>query len=131
MTDHEPLPDFTKWWKPWQRALAEKHSLTCPPGWYGFACGEGWATLLDEAFGALRALGWNGEIHQIKEKFGTLRFYVAQDGDQRFRPIIEKAEAASTRTCEECGAPGTLCGLTSWWHTLCPGCDGKYHEGKR
>jgi hypothetical protein len=93
--------------EPWQKALAEKHSLTCPDGWYGFACGEGWKKLLDEAFTAMKALGWRGEIHQVKEKFGGLRLYCEQDGDERLFDIIRKAEDESYRIrtlCDECRA---------------------------
>lgn len=122
--------DFTGSWKPWQAELAEKHSLTCPPGWYGFACGEGWKALLDEAFTKLKAAGWDGEIHQIKEKFGTLRMYVSRDGAPEFRPIIQEAEEKSAKTCEQCGEPGKL-RAGGWWHTLCDACEEAYLAERR
>lgn len=119
------MQDFTGFWKPWQKELAEKHGLTCPPGWYGFACGAGWRDILDRAFTALRAVGWNGEIHQIKEKFGTLRMYVAGDGKDALNDIIHTAEQESASTCEECGKEGRL-RSGGWWHTYCDTCQEEY-----
>lgn len=42
---------------------------------------------------------------QVKEKFGTLRFYYS-GGDSYCDGIIEMAEAMTADTCEECGALG-------------------------
>lgn len=50
---------------------------------------------------------------QVKEKFGTLRFYV-YDGDDVIRNLISEAE----RTCEICGAPGVLI-RADWYATRC------------
>ena len=55
---------------------------------------------------------------QVKEKFGTLRFYV-DGGDEATRGMIQMAEAMTAVTCEECGAPGTT-GGRGWIRTLCP-----------
>jgi len=55
---------------------------------------------------------------QVKEKFGTLRFYV-NGGDDTTRGMIQMAEAMSACTCEDCGAPGTT-GGHGWIRTLCP-----------
>jgi len=121
--------DYRRCWKPWQEELAKKHGLTCPPGWYGFACREGWKDLLDRAFTKLRAAGWVGEIHQVKEKFGTLRLYVAQDGRPDFDAIIRDAEDESCHTCEDCGAPGETTRNLPWIQTLCRPClDKAYAE---
>ncbi len=46
---------------------------------------------------------------QIKEKFGTLRFYY-DGGDDYISGIVSFAEVMSGSICEECGAPGTLGG---------------------
>lgn len=54
---------------------------------------------------------------QVKEKFGTLRFYV-NGGNEKAYNYIEFAEALSGSTCEECGAPGTTRG-GGWIRTLC------------
>lgn len=42
---------------------------------------------------------------QIKEKFGTLRFYYS-GGDDYVDGVTQMAEAMTACTCEECGAPG-------------------------
>jgi hypothetical protein len=54
---------------------------------------------------------------QVKEKFGTLRFYI-NGGDEAILHYIEMAEAMSAHTCEECGQPGKL-RSGGWIRTLC------------
>jgi hypothetical protein len=44
-------------------------------------------------------------VSQIKEKFGTLRFYHT-GGDEYTDGLEAMAEAMTSRTCEECGCPG-------------------------
>lgn len=46
-------------------------------------------------------------VAQVKEKFGTLRFY-ADGGDHTSYCMISMAESMSSCTCEVCGAPGKL-----------------------
>ena len=54
---------------------------------------------------------------QVKEKFGTLRFYVDRATDAQYN-YIEFAEFMSARTCEICGDHGQV--YTIGWHqTLC------------
>jgi len=56
-------------------------------------------------------------VDQVKEKFGTLRFYYS-GGDDHVDGVVRMAEAISAVTCEECGAPGkTRHG--GWIRTLC------------
>tara|TARA_Y100000034_G_scaffold137014_1_gene218482 strand:- start:32596 stop:33000 length:405 start_codon:yes stop_codon:yes gene_type:complete len=57
---------------------------------------------------------------QVKEKFGTLRFYIT-GGDEYTDGMITMAEAMSEITCEECGMPGTL-RKSGWWRTRCDKC---------
>ena len=61
-------------------------------------------------------------IDQIKEKFGSLRFYVS-GASPEINNYIEFAEAMSSRTCEVCGAPGEK-RSGSWVKTLCD----KHHK---
>jgi len=58
---------------------------------------------------------------QVKEKFGSLRFY-ADNCDEHSRGAISMAESISARTCEKCGSPGKL-RAGGWLVTLCDGCD--------
>ena len=54
---------------------------------------------------------------QVKEKYGTLRFYY-NGGDDTIDGMVRMAEAMSAVTCETCGASGkTLYG--GWIRTLC------------
>ena len=59
------------------------------------------------------------KILQIKEKFGTLRFYVDRSG---MYDSIDKAEHQSEVTCENCGKEGSLKN-TGWIKCLCEECD--------
>jgi hypothetical protein len=54
---------------------------------------------------------------QVKEKFGTLRFYT-YGGDDYCHGVIDMAEYMSGRTCEECGTPGKRTS-GGWISTLC------------
>ena len=56
-------------------------------------------------------------LDQIKEKFGTLRFYY-QGGDDTIDGMVRMAESMSGVTCEECGNPGETKGQ-GWVVTLC------------
>lgn len=56
-------------------------------------------------------------IDQVKEKFGTLRFYVSNSSEKLDRYIVF-AESMSGVMCEVCGAPGER-RSGSWIRTLC------------
>lgn len=57
---------------------------------------------------------------QIKEKFGTLRFYY-NGGNEYIHGLVAMAEAMSCRTCESCGAPATQT-HGGWIKTICQPC---------
>ena len=54
---------------------------------------------------------------QIKEKFGTLRFYYS-GGDEYISGLTAMAESMSAVICEECGNPGKIRGR-GWLYTTC------------
>ena len=56
-------------------------------------------------------------LDQVKEKFGTLRFYYS-GGDDVIDGMVRMAESMSSVTCEECGKPGTSTG-GGWIKTVC------------
>lgn len=56
-------------------------------------------------------------VVQVKEKFGTLRFYVIGATDAQYN-YISFAEAMSGRICETCGKPGKRLG-GGWLYTAC------------
>ena len=57
---------------------------------------------------------------QVKEKYGTLRFYMSCETDT-ICDLIEDAEALSSQTCEGCGAPGKMRGKR-WFEVKCEAC---------
>lgn len=63
-------------------------------------------------------------VMQIKEKFGTLRFYY-DGGDQYILGLVSMAEEWADRTCEECGEVGSR-RSGGWIKTLCD-----KHEAER
>lgn len=56
-------------------------------------------------------------VTQVKEKFGTLRFYYS-GGDSYIDGLVAMAESMSGATCEECGAPGRV-RPGGWLQCLC------------
>jgi hypothetical protein len=70
--------------------------------------------------GLRKPLVWWPCASQVKEKFGTLRFYLTQ-GTEEMYAITDEAERKSAKTCEECGKPGKLRGH-GWVYTRCAAC---------
>jgi hypothetical protein len=56
-------------------------------------------------------------LDQVKEKFGSLRFYYT-GGDDYVSGLVTMAESLSGVTCEECGKPGTQT-QGGWIKTAC------------
>ena len=96
----------------------------------GIACGEGWYDLLDTLCARVQEYTDQTSqpvqplVQQIKEKFGTLSFYISGYNDY-VRGLISMAESMSAHICEECGEKGTRQPNMSWIKTLCHNC---YHE---
>lgn len=82
-----------------------------------FSIGAGWYGIVKRLIEDLIELGWNKEICQVKEKFGSLRFYISSGNTEIFNRI-HVAEAESCVTCERCGTAGQLRG-GGWLATLC------------
>jgi hypothetical protein len=91
---------------------------------FGFECGDGWFDIIDQLCSLLMIDHEFNPDHtvpvaqQVKEKFGTLRFYVDQANEYQYK-LIDRAEKLSAETCEQCGEPGTLDGSRSWIKTVC------------
>lgn len=79
--------------------------------------GDGWKPLVYKLYDDLVSIGWDTELHQVKEKFGGLRFYIGKGTDAMFE-LIHSAEATSLEICEICGKPGTPSGIY-WIKTTC------------
>ena len=76
---------------------------------WGFECGDGWFDLIKELSEKLEPLGIVAA--QVKEKFGSLRFYTMGEPIEiadKVDALIDKAEDKSLETCEVCGEPGEL-----------------------
>ena len=105
--------------------FSEIHHLM-PFSMFGFECGEGWFDLLKECIEKIQKVcehdGLETKIAQIKEKFGTLRFYVDAGTDGVY-DAIEEAEGKSMITCEKCGSPGRTRADRPWIKTLCDECN--------
>lgn len=81
--------------------------------------GKGWHPLVTKLIENLFKFGWDGDLHQIKEKFGGLRFYIGEGNDAIYT-YIDAAEMLSLTTCEICGKPGSTSGWgRNWIRTLC------------
>ena len=67
-------------------------------------------------------------LDQVKEKFGTLRFYYT-GGDDYIDGMVSLAESLTGVTCESCGNVGERRG-GGWVHTYCTPCE-EAREAKR
>jgi len=86
-------------------------------------CGEGWYQLIHDLLEELIKTDWDRDIHQIKEKFGGLRFYIG-GASEEVHDIIHRYEELSYKTCDVCGEAGELrkdCGWKggTWYKTMC------------
>ena len=63
---------------------------------------------------------------QVKEKYGTLRFYMSFATDE-INDLISDAEVLSSQTCESCGAPAKMRGKF-WLEVKCDKCYEEKHE---
>jgi hypothetical protein len=90
-------------------------------------CGAGWRELLERACVRIRMAVSSDrgsfQATQIKEKFGTLRFYwegrLSPKAEAQVHAAIELAEARSACTCEICGEEGQLYRQGGWLTTRC------------
>lgn len=94
---------------------------------WGMECGDGWYDLLDDLFAKLDYIfnvsGVLVVADQIKEKFGTLRFYYHEVGSSSIvskiiDDIVSRAEKRSAYICEKTGKEGALCSRVGWLKTL-------------
>jgi hypothetical protein len=89
---------------------------------------EGWYQLIHDLLAELIKTDWDKDIHQIKEKFGGLRFYIGS-ASQEVHDIISRYESLSYLTCEVCGEKGELRKDTGLWYKTM--CDKHYLELKK
>lgn len=59
--------------------------------------GRGWFPIVEELIGHLLLLGWDRDLRQVKEKFGSLRFYIGETTPE-MRRRIEDAQVQARET---------------------------------
>jgi hypothetical protein len=139
MTSKELIEKYPKIFRTDETTRLESFSM------FGMECGSGWYNLIDTlCFQIQDHIDWRIKsneliernkkkypdynqtpcelipqvrVTQVKEKFGTLRFYY-DGGDELISGLVTMAEAMSSRICETCGNPGKIRGR-SWFYTAC------------
>lgn len=134
---------------------ARREFTTCM---HDFHCGDGWFRLVYDLSSAIENVAridgltpdmpeWPRAL-QVKEKFGTLRFYISTAGDEiapakpvleqrgemlslrpvasnrRIRELIAEAEKRSGGICEDCGLSGEFKN-EGWVRVTCAPCEAK------
>jgi len=92
----------------------------------GVCCGDGWYWVLDNLCYLLQ---WDTDNNhhpqlvasQVKEKYGTLRFYT-YGCNERQQGMINFAERLSSIVCENCGSMNKVKQTKGWVITLCEKC---------
>ena len=82
---------------------------------WGFEVGDGWFNIVNQLMGNIQHhIDWKNRneevvpqvtLDQVKEKFGSLRFYIT-GGDDYIHGMVTMAETMSGVTCEVCGNIG-------------------------
>lgn len=124
--------------------IREKLMERIPVQWGKWiSCDSGWDWILEDLEAKMSFLDFNYELHQVKEKYGTLRFYYVSKKTKKvvqelMDDAVSTAERLSAGTCEICGNssvrsnPGrgisydptveTKYSPGGWLKTLCDSC---------
>ena len=84
---------------------------------FGFEHSDGWFNLIYTLSEKLTKFK-DVEVAQVKEKYGSLRYYV-NGGNEEVEDLIEKAELQSETTCEICGKEGKIKEFCGWFKCRC------------
>jgi len=113
---YDKFPDLFK-----EKDLPPEQSNMC----WGFECSDGWYNIIFTLCSLIQIHQKSQKpdykpvvVQQVKEKFGTLRFYYT-GGDDTVLGMVAYAEAISGMTCEVCGDRGTTDWKKSWVKTVC------------
>lgn len=121
------MSNYDVFYKKYPKILkVESESMKSFP-MFGFECDDGWFNILDTLMSNIQHyIDWKNEygevvaqvtLDQVKEKYGTLRFYYS-GGDDYVSGLVNMAESISTVTCETCGNLAKLRGK-GWFYTAC------------
>lgn len=115
--------------------FSDLHHMNCF-SLFGFECGDGWFDLLKDLITGIKEICESPQfnlplniddqpleikVDQVKEKYGTLRFYY-NSCNAFIDKLINEAEDASETICEDCGKPGTLRDKNHWYSVRCDEC---------
>lgn len=115
----------------WTDKVDEKYDYSyteldaMPDGWLN-AFGEDMCEEIQQALNELGEQANTFRIMQIKEKYGSLRFYTNWN-TSKISNIIHKYEQISRYTCIKCGAPATRV-TTDWISPWCDECAKKFFD---
>lgn len=93
-------------------SLLDKYEIKYPR--CGFDLPSGWVKLVDELIPKLITAGWDKDLHQVKEKFGGLRFYIGE-GSEEVNRLINEAEDSSFKICIVCGSSENVTQAPGFW----------------
>ena len=94
-----------------------------PDGWGRWiGCARGWYPIIVKLDEQIAAIDPDYQVMQVKEKYGTLRYYCTGDEAGVIFDLVNEAEQQSAVTCESCGAPGKMHERGYWLRTLCSDC---------
>ncbi len=94
-------------------------SIDCRDGWYPLI--ERLSAKLEAELIALPKVFRDYHAAQVKQKFGTLRFYMYRYPSDEFKQHIVDAEEESATICEFCGASAVL-HSSGRWEVICDLC---------
>lgn len=99
--------------------------LQTPYELFGIECSNGWKGIIQPIFDYIEEYNKSHdekiEIFQVKEKFGTLRFYCSFYTDE-LNKLIQEAEEKSYYICELCGSTEHVGKTLGWILTCCEDC---------
>lgn len=105
---------------------------------FGISCGDGWYHIIDALCARIENIYYNTDddieklsVHQVKEKFASLRFYTSgihEDVAERIYEAIHTVEKVSGHICEKCGSPGKIYDTGTWYKTRCEECIEEEHN---
>jgi len=110
------LADFPDLYK--QHKLPITHTCMC----WGFETGDGWFDIIYNLSKKISKIAPQCEAAQVKEKFGSLRFYTDNSTDE-VEKLIDEAEKESYKTCEFCGSKEDVFQTEGWISTICIKCN--------
>jgi hypothetical protein len=89
--------------------------------WKFVSCGFGWLDLILSCNAEIESIDPNYKIYQVKEKFGSLRFYYSTgkpEESEQINEIVRKYELKSLRVCEATGQEASLVVKRGYYKTL-------------